>query len=153
MTAKHKLELSEDERAYSRTSIKFVDGPEKDVCMPDGGCTMTGEVEVRSGTNDTSPLFWPVGEVSFGREITRASSSLTKKPRLFAKAPCTFRLQVGHKIGMAVYRTFDITHDDADAPISVHLADIYGPKHQVCIYTGEVTEVSEQSDTFCHSIK
>ena len=36
--------------------------------------------------------------------------------------------------------------------ISVKLTDIYGPKHQVCIYTGKVTKVSEQSDTFCHSI-
>jgi hypothetical protein len=153
VTAKHNLELVEDDRAYLRTSVKFVDGPEKDVSMPDGGCTMTGEVEVRSGMNDTAPLFWAAGEVSFGREIVHPNSSLTKKPRIFfVKAPATFRLQVGHKIGMSVYRTFGITHADAGAPISVCLADIYGPKHQVCIYTGEVTEVSEQSDTFCHSI-
>jgi hypothetical protein len=152
VTAKHNLELAEDDRAYLRTSVKFVDGPEKDVSIPDGGCTMTGEVEVRSGTNDTAPLFWAAGEVSFGRAITRPNSSLTKKPRLFVKAPDTFRLQVDHKIGMVVYRTFDITHEDADAPISVRLTDIYGPKHQVRIYVGEVTEVSEQSDTFCHSI-
>jgi hypothetical protein len=153
VTAKHNLELAEDDRAYLRASVKFVDGAEKDVSMPDGGCTMTGEVEVRSGMNDTvAPLFWAAGEVSFGREIVRPNSSLTKKPRLFVKAPGTFRLQVGHKIGMAVYHTFDITHADAGAPISVRLTDIYGPKHQVCIYTGEVTEVSEQSDTFCHSI-
>lgn len=113
---------------------------------------MTGEIEVRSGTNDTAPLFWADGDVSFGSEITGPNSSLTKKPRLFVKAPDAFRLEVGHKIGMAVYRTFDISHEDAYAPISVTLTDIYGPKHQVCIYTGEVTEVSEQSDTFCHSI-
>lgn len=152
VTAKHNLELAKDDRAYFRTSVKFMDGPERDVTMPDGGCTMTDEVEVRSRTNDTSPLFWSAGEISFGSEITGLNSSLTKKPRLFVKAPDTFRLRVGHKIGMAVYRTFDITHEDAGAPISVHLTDIYGPKHQVCIYMGEVTEVSEKSDTFCHSI-
>jgi hypothetical protein len=152
VTAKHNLELAQGDRAYLRTIIKFVDGPDKDVSMPDGGCTMTGEVEIRVGTNDTAPLFWDAGEVSFGDEISRPQSSLTKKPRLYVKAPNTFRLAVGHKIGIAVYRTFDITHEDAGAPISVRLEDVYGPKHQVCIYTGEVTEVSEQSETFCHSI-
>ncbi|CAB9510294.1 expressed unknown protein [Seminavis robusta] len=104
--------------------------------MPDGGCTMTGEVEVRSGTNDTAPLNWAAGDVSFGAKVTGPNSSLTKKPRLFVKAPAAFRLRVGHKIGVAVYRTFDITHGDAGAPISVSLTNIYGPKHQVCIYTG-----------------
>ncbi|KAL3896270.1 MAG: hypothetical protein SGARI_007217 [Bacillariaceae sp.] len=125
------------------------------VSMPDGGCdaAMTGdEVQIRSGTNDTAPLFWDGEEVSFGDEISRPQSSLTKKPRLYVKAPNTFCLAVGDKIGIAVYRTFDITHKDAGAPISVRLEDVYGPKHQACIYTGEVTEISEHSETFCHSI-
>lgn len=135
-----------------RTSIKFVDGPEKDVSMPDGGCKMTGKVEIRARTEDTAPLNWDADEMSFGDEISRPQSSLTKKPRLYVKAPTNFRLAVGHKIGIAVYRTFDITHEDAGAPINVRLEDVYGPKHQVCIYTGAVTEVSERSGTFCHSI-
>jgi hypothetical protein len=101
---------------------------------------------------DTAALFWDAGDVSFGTNVSRPNSSLTKKPRLFGKAPGTFRLQVGHKIGIAVYRTFDITHEDAHAPMGINLLYVYGPKHQVCIYTGEVTEVSETSETFCHSI-
>jgi hypothetical protein len=65
----------------------------------------------------------------------------------------SFRLQVGHKIGMAVYRTFDITHADADAPASVDLEKVYDEKCQACIYTGEeVTELSHNGETFCHSI-
>jgi hypothetical protein len=53
---------------------------------------------------------------------------------------------------MAVYRTFDITHADADAPASVDLEKVYGKKCQACIYTGEVTELSHNGETFCHSI-
>lgn len=152
VTAKHNLELEPGDHEYLRTSIKFVDGPEKDVSMPDGGCKMTGKVEIRARTEDTAPLNWDADEMSFGDEISRPQSSLTKKPRLYVKAPTNFRLAVGHKIGIAVYRTFDITHEDAGAPINVRLEDVYGPKHQVCIYTGAVTEVSERSGTFCHSI-
>jgi hypothetical protein len=88
------------------------------------------------------------------RMIHCMTSTLTKKPRHFVKAPpCTFRLQVGHKIGIAVYRTFDITHEEAHAPLGVNLLHVDGPKHQVCIYTGEGTEVSEtRSEAFYHSI-
>lgn len=95
VTAKHNLELVQGDRAYLRTTIKFVDGPEKDVSMLDGGCAMMGEVEIRVGTNDTAPLFWDTGEVSFGDNISRPRSSLTKKPRLYVKAPNTFRLAGG----------------------------------------------------------
>jgi hypothetical protein len=152
VTAKHNLELTDDDRNYLRTSIKFVDGNEKDVEMPDGGCTLNDEVEVRKGSADTLPVFWDKDDVSFGKIIDRPKSSLTKKPRLFVKAPEGFRLKVGHKIGIAVYRTFDFTHEDASAPLSVSLVDVYGPKHQVCVYTGDVLEIMEESQTFCHSI-
>lgn len=152
VTAKHNLELSDEDREYKRTSIIFADGPMKDVVMPEGGCTMEGEIEVRPATEDTLSLVWEDDDVSFGTMVTRPGSSLTKQPRHFRKAPDGFRLQVGHKIGIAVYRTFDIDHVDAAAPLSVDLGSVYGLKHQVCIYTGSVTEVSENGKTFCHSI-
>ena len=46
--AKHNLELEPGDYEYLRTSIKFVDGPEKEVSMPDGGCKMIGKVEIRT---------------------------------------------------------------------------------------------------------
>ena len=152
VTAKHNLELAVDDRAYKRTTVKFLEGPEKDVIMPDGGCTMTNDIEVRPSTEDTAALLWAEGDVSVGTTMTDDSNSLTKKPRQYVKAPDSFRLQVGDKIGMAVFRTFDITHADAKAPAAVDLVEVFGRKNQVCIYTGEVTEVSANGKTFCHSI-
>ena len=146
------MELGKEDREYKRTTIKFVDGPEKDVAMPDGGCILDDMIQVRPATENTSALEWEDDDLSYGTVVNRVSSSLTKMPRLFRKAPDDFHLRVGHKIGIAVYRTFDITHEDADAPLNVDLEAIYGQKHQVCIYTGTVTEMSENGKTFCHSI-
>ena len=72
------------------------------------------------------------------------AGSLTKKSLLFEAVPPDFELRVGHKVGMVVYRTFDITKKDADLPTSstVNLASSYGPKGRTCIYSGEVTEIS-----------
>ena len=152
VTAKHNLELSDEDREYKRTTIKFVDGPEKEVAMPDGGCTLGDLIQVRAATENTLALEWEDNDVAFGNVVDREGSSLTKMPRLFRKAPGGFQLRVGHKIGMAVYRTFDITHDDAHAPLNVDLEAVYGQKHQVGIYTGTVTEISDNGKTFCHSI-
>ena len=108
----------------------------------------------RGETDDTAAESRPAWcEISYGSKITDPKSFFTKKERLFVKAPDTFRVEVGHKIGMAVWAsaTFDISHEDACAPISVKLSDIYGPKDHACIYTGEVTEVSEQG-SFLHNI-
>jgi hypothetical protein len=50
VTAKHNLELTDDDRAHLGTKLRFGDGPEKHVNMPDGGCRTTDEIEVRSRT-------------------------------------------------------------------------------------------------------
>lgn len=151
VTAKYNLESCHDER-YRRTTVKSPDGLDQDLIMPDGGCTLIDEITVRAATADTLKVTWDAEDVSFGEKVTDTSSSLTKKPRHFVKAPNGFRLRVGQKIGMAVYRTFDITHEDAKAPTNVSLEDVYGKKLQACVYTGIVTEVSENDQTFCHSI-
>ena len=53
---------------------------------------------------------------------------------------------------MVAYRTFDVTHKDAKAPLSTDLVQVYGQKLQVCIYTGEVTEILANGQIFCHNI-
>lgn len=90
--------------------------------------------------------------MSFGETVDDPQNSLTRMPLLFHKVPPEFRLKIGHKIGIAVFRTFDIDHDDAGALASVVLSRVYGDKNQTCIYTGEVTEFSPDRTTFCHSI-
>ena len=84
--------------------------------------------------------------------LQQAGSAFTKKPRLFEVAPSSFVLRVGYQVGVAVYRTFDIAHQDAGVGSSVNLEMVYGPKEQPCIYTGKVTEISGNAKTFCHDI-
>lgn len=153
VTAKHNLE-SCGGKEYLRTTVKFADGYEADIAMPDGGCILENEddIEVRAKTAESSALTWLAQDVSFGTKLENKAVSLAKKPRLFEKVPAGFGLRVGHKIGIAVFRTFDITHEDASAPNNVVLEDFYGQKLQACIYTGEVKETNVESQTFCHDI-
>jgi len=87
------------------------------------------------------------------RSTTRQHSPMLM-PLLFRKLPPEpeFRLEIGHKIGISVFRTFDIHHDDAGALPSIVLSRVHGDKNQTCIYTGEVTEFSSDRTTFCHSL-
>jgi hypothetical protein len=152
VTAKQNLESCDDEE-YLRTTVKFVDGNETDTAMPDGERVLVGgDVEVRAATETSSALSWYGQDVSYGAKVENKSSSLTKSSRLFEKVPESFVLRVGHKIGISVFRSFDITHVDAKAPGNVVLEDFFGQKLQACIYTGEVTEISGNGRTFCHNI-
>jgi hypothetical protein len=145
LTAKHNLE-NDGEETYLRTTAKCFDQVEKDITLPDGGCARTERIQVRP------EITWSADEISFGDTITDPSNVLTKACRLFEKVPNTFRLRAGHRIGVLVYRTFDITHEDAKAPLNTDLVQVYGQKVQACIYTGQVTEISANGRTFCHDI-
>ena len=133
--------------------MKFAHGSDLDVEMPDGGCSLGScQTTVRVATQNRAAITWDDGDVSFGETTDDPQHYFTQMPLLFQKVPEEFRLQIGHKIGIAVFRTFDIDHADAGALPSVDLAQVYGNKHQTCIYTGEVTEFSPERKTFCHSI-
>jgi hypothetical protein len=53
---------------------------------------------------------------------------------------------VGHKISIAVFRTFQITHRSTNPEV------FYGADGQSRIYTGTVTEISANGKTFGHNI-
>ena len=137
VTAKHNLESYDDEQ-YLRTTVKFTNGHETDITMPEGGCILEGgeEIEVRAATEDSLTLTWYAQDVLFGTKLINASNSLSKKPRIFEKVPESFVLQIGLKIGMAVFRTFEITHGDAKAPSNVVLEDFMG-KSSKLVFTLE----------------
>jgi hypothetical protein len=151
VTAKYNLE-SENGEIYKRTTMQLAHGSDKDIVMPDGGCSLSSQIIVRAATADRAALTWDDGDVSFGETADDPKNSLTRMPLLFQKVPQHFRLEVGHKIGIAVFRTFDIDHSDAGAPTSVDLGKVYGNKDQTCMYTGQVKEFSSDRKTFCHSI-
>jgi len=61
----------------------------------------------------------------------------------------------GQKIGMAIFRDFDICAGDITGAFDLSEEDIqriYGRKNQVNIYTGQITRVCEGGDWFEHSI-
>ena len=151
LTAKHNLK-NDGEETYLRTTAKCFDQVEKDITLPDGGCTMAERIQVRPATATKREMTWSADDISFGDTITAPSNVLTRASRLFEKIPDTFRLRQGHRIGVLVYRTFHITHEDAKAPLNTDLVQVYGQKFQVCIYTGQVTEISANGRTFCHNI-
>lgn len=153
VTAKHNLE-SENGEIYGRVSIETTHGAKRDVVFADGGSRPEHRIEVRAPTADTDRLCWVDNDLSKGEVLGQPGSAFTKKPRLFEAAPDGFVLRVGHRVGIVVYRTFDITHGDAGivGSTSVDLEMVYGPKEQPCIYTGNVTEISGNGKTFCHDI-
>lgn len=152
VTAKHNLE-SENCEIYQRTHIMMpAHGTGRTVVFVDGGCAPGPDIEVRSRTEDTAALKWTDDDWSYGDVIE--DGAFTKKPRLFEVAPADFVLRMGHGIAIVVYRTFDITHEDAGllSSSNVDLEAVYGPQQMACIYTGKVTEISTNGKTFCHDI-
>ena len=152
VTAKHNLALEEEGDEYDGTRIEFPGFPPMKIHMPDGGCMMTEHILVRPATEGIRAIHTEDNDYSFGETVATPERALTKMPFLFQLAPPTFRLQVGHNIGMTVYRTYEISHGDADANKSIDLTMIYGSPGQACIYTGTVTEISANGKTFGHNI-
>lgn len=151
VTAKHNL-VPEDGEEYVRTMIQFPETLPMEITMPDGGCEITDFIMVRPGTDETQALHTEDDDFSFGEKVAARERTITKMPFLFQCAPPSFHLRVGLKIGIAVFRTFQITHDDAEAPRSTNMEDFYGADGQSCIYTGAVTEISPNGKTFGHNI-
>ena len=89
VTAKHNLENAQDEN-YLRTTVKCSDQLEKDVALPNGGCTMTETIQIRPSTTTTLELRWEAEDISKGETITDPSNPLTKASRLFEAVSHTF---------------------------------------------------------------
>lgn len=150
-TAKHNLK-AEDGEEYVRSIIQFPGTSPIEIVMPDGGCVMEECIIVRPATDDVSAFATEDNDISFGSKETTPEKTVTKMPFLYQQVPNTFEIRAGHMIGMAVFRKYSIDHEDAEAPSSLDLTSRYGSIHQACIYTGKVTEISENGKTFCHNI-
>ena len=153
VTAKHNIE-SENGEQFINVTMTFVNNERRPalVDFPDGGCTMTKTVQVRPATQDEQPVEWMADDVAYGTTCTDARQFIAKKPLLFDKVPSKFCLRLGQSIGIAIYRTFDISHEDAAAPSNTDMESIYGKKGGVSVYTGQVKRLSENGQTFEHDI-
>lgn len=153
VTAKHNIE-SENGEQFTNVTMTFVNNERRPalVVFPDGGCTMSATIQVRPATKDERPVEWKADDVTYGTTCTDAGQFISKKPLLFEKVPGEFRLRLGQNIAIAVYRTFDISYEDAAAPSNTDMDKIYGKKGGVSIYTGKVQRLSDNGKTFEHDI-
>lgn len=104
-------------------------------------------------TQDQPAFSWKSHDVTEGAVICDANHFLTDKRLSFEKVPATFDVVRGLKVGVAVYRNFDIEDVDAGATLSdQQLLSLFGSKGSVCVLTGEVTTVHDNNLTFEHSI-
>lgn len=152
VTSRHNI-ASEDQEQYKNAEITFCSGISGFLTFQDGGCGISNRhLELRAASEDEDAVMWEANDWVAGNKIDDPQSSLTKKPLQFVQAPNDFELQAGQKIGICVYRTFDITNKDATAPSATPMEEIYGSKNRVCIYTGKVALISDNGETFEHDI-
>jgi hypothetical protein len=109
-----------------------------------------------SDANDEA-ITWDCHDVTTAPKIENAASPLTRKDLGFQKVVRDgFEFQVGQKIGMAVYRNFEVTPEDAGmSPNSVtadELRQIFGREGRVNTYTGQIMNVSPDKTAFEHNI-
>mmetsp|Transcript_22337 Transcript_22337/g.62049 ORF Transcript_22337/g.62049 Transcript_22337/m.62049 type:complete len:98 (-) Transcript_22337:769-1062(-) len=76
-----------------------------EIAMPDGGCKIAEYIEVRK---KPKPCI-EENDYSFDEKVSASEETITKMPFLFQYVPPTFNFRVGHKIGIAVFRTYEIT--------------------------------------------
>lgn len=114
-------------------------------------------VVVRQGTALDETITWPYYDVTTAPKIDNKQSNLTLKSAGFQKVERPgYRFQPGQKIGMAVYRNFELNCEDAGVPDNSipkeELLQIYGQKGRVNVYTGQITKVSPDGSAFEHDI-
>lgn len=115
-------------------------------------------VVLRKGDkNNPDPIVWDCYDVTTASKIDTPSSPLTPKTVSFQKVErASYNFHVGQKVGMAVYRNFEVLPEDAGllgSSISKEdLRNIYGHENRVNIYTGQITRVAPGGDAFEHNI-
>ena len=123
---------------------RYTPGPEESVVLR------------QSDANDEA-ITWGYHDVTTAPKINNVASPLTRKNLSFQKVERDgFEFQLGQKIGMAVYRNFEVTPEDAGmSPNSItadELRQIFGREGRVNIYTGQITNVSPGKEAFEHNI-
>ena len=154
LTALHNV-INEEGETYASVKLYCASPPTTSIiAFPDGGRVLTENdlIEIRPATEEDEAIMWESRDVTKGDAIVDPGHFLTKKPLSYEKVPDGFQPRAGQKIGIAVYRRFEITAEDAGAAEGTDLKKIFGEKNLVCVYTGEITTVSHECPVFEHSI-
>lgn len=115
--------------------------------------TASDTFTIRDGDD---PLVWEYGhDTDSSDTISNEASPFTKKEWTFEKIErYNYRFRAGQKIGIAVYRDFEIeaVHTGSPDIASDSIQRIYGRVNQVNIYTGEITRVCDDGSCFEHNV-
>ncbi len=147
---------------YESASMQMVSASmtgEIALVFPDGGPAPSARVEVRkAGASGLEEIIWSLVDLTKGERFgsTENLHELTKSVYSFNKAE-NHTIMPGQKIGIVVYRFWDITRKDAmflgtDDEWAQKRQELFGDKGKPCVYTGEILRVSEDSKTFEHNI-
>ena len=114
-------------------------------------------VVLRPRDSDDEAITWMYHDVTTAPKIDNTASALTRKNLSFQKVTRDdFEFRVGQKIGMVVYRDFEVTPEDAGMPgnsiTANELRQIFGREGRVNIYTGQIMHVSPDKESFEHNI-
>jgi len=114
-------------------------------------------IVIRTGNAEEEEITWEYHDVTTAEKISNVASPLTRKNLSFPKVTRDgYEIQVGQKIGIAVYRNFEIEAADAGLPensiTAEELRQIFGLVGRVNVYTGQITKVSPGGEAFEHSI-
>ena len=114
-------------------------------------------IVLRAGDANQQEIRWDYYDIATGVKIDNPQSPLTEKIASYEKMErVDYKFQVGQKIGMAVYRNFEVTDEDAGMTkgtiTTEELRKIFGRENRVNIYTGQITRVSPGGEAFEHDI-
>jgi hypothetical protein len=114
-------------------------------------------VVLRQGDGNENTITWDYYDVTTAGKIDNRDSAMTLSIASFKKVErAGYQLQVGQKIGMAVYRNFEVEPEDAGLPKKSfsmeELRLVYGQEGRVNIYTGQITNVAPDGNAFEHDI-
>jgi hypothetical protein len=111
---------------------------------------------IRPENADEAEITWNYHDMTTAEKIINVVSPLTRKGLSFPMASDGYEFQVGQKIGVAVYRNFELEAADAglteNSITAGELRQIFGLEGRVNIYTGEITNVSPGGKSFEHNI-
>ena len=102
----------------------------------------------KSGENEAYNIYWKYGhDATSAVQIKISRSHFTKNKLSIEKMERRdYRLHVGQKIGIVVYRDFVVTAEDIgmqkNSLSNDYLRGIYGYENRVNVYTGQTTHVS-----------
>jgi len=146
---------------FAACKMVFANPTKSVICwvFDDLRCSLTARdsIVLVPADNDSNCLDWRSHDVARGRVAGNPAHFLTQKHLSFEQISDIWNsITVSVKIGIIVFRNFDINVSNTSASMSEDtLKKLFGEKDSVCVFTGEITKLHINNNTarsFEHSI-